>query len=246
MLRPGGNRFPTTQWTLVLSAGSEADPQSRDALAALCSSYWYPIYAYIRRRGSSAQDAQDLTQEFFTRVVEKRYMDRADPQKGRFRQFLLMCVNHFLSDAWDRSQAQKRGGPMGPEPAWCEALYGQEPADTETPELIFERRWALILIERALDGVRAEFVAEGRGADFEKLRGFLAEAGEGSSYAETAAAMGVKLEALRVTVHRMRRRYRDRLRSEIAQTVAAPEEVEPEIRYLLGILASRRGSPNFA
>jgi RNA polymerase sigma factor (sigma-70 family) len=246
MLRLGGNRFPTTQWTLVFSAGSAADPQNRDALAALCSSYWYPIYAYIRRRGSSAQDAQDLTQEFFTRVVEKRYMDRADPRKGRFRQFLLMCVNHFLADEWDRSQAQKRGGPLGPEPAWCEKLYEQEPADTETPERIFERRWALTLIERALEGVRDEFAADGRSADFEKLRVFLAGPGEGASYAETAAAMGVKQEALRMAVHRLRRRYRDRLRSEIARTVAAPEEVEPEIRYLLGVLAVRRGSSNFA
>lgn len=240
MLGPRGNPFPTTHWTLVVSAGSASDPQSEEALAALCSAYWYPVYAYIRRRGLPPEDAKDLTQEFFTRVVEKRFMVRADPQKGRFRQFLLWCVKCFLADEHDRSEAQKRRGPMAPDPGWCEDRYAQEPADPETPERIFERRWAITLIERVVAGLRDEYGAQGRERDFEKLRGFLVGGSEG--YAQAAESMGMKPETLRVAVHRLRKRYRDLLREEIAHTVAAPEDVEPEIRYLLGVLAPQRSA----
>src|SRR5215510_13513693 len=162
--------FPTTAWTLILSAGRQTDACSGDALASLCEKYWYPLYAYIRRRGYPVEQAQDLTQEFFARVLEKRYIERADRRKGRFRTFLLSSLAYFLCDEIDRGQALKRGGPHSPLPfdiRGGEEIYRREPAHNETPEKIFERRWALALLDRVLARLQEEFVEGGKSAHFE-------------------------------------------------------------------------------
>jgi len=234
--------FPTTSWTLVLSAGHAIDARSSDALASLCERYWYPLYAYLRRRGHSREEAQDLTQEFFTRVLEKRYIERADRNKGRFRTFLLTSLTCFLSDEVDRRQALKRGGRQSPLPFEIrdgEEIYQREPAHNETPERIFERRWALSLLERVLAQLRNEYVAGGKLAHFERLKVFLLGYGTDVPYAELARELQTTEGALKVAIHRLRNCYRARLRAEIAETVADTKEIEGEIRYLLGVLAKK-------
>jgi DNA-directed RNA polymerase specialized sigma24 family protein len=181
--------FPTTTWTLVLSAGQQMDAQSSDALAALCEKYWYPLYAYIRRRGYPVEQAQDLTQEFFARVLEKRYIERADRRKGRFRTFLLSSLTYFLCDESDHRQALKRGGSHATLPFEIrdgEEIYRREPSHNETPEKIFERRWALALLERVLARLRQEFVDGGKPAHFERLKVFLLGQRGDVLYAELA------------------------------------------------------------
>jgi RNA polymerase sigma-70 factor (ECF subfamily) len=236
----GSSAFPTTRWTLVIAA---ADPQRQDARAALvslCERYWYPIYAYVRRRGHPADQAQDLTQEFCIRLLEGRYLDRADPEKGRFRAFILTSLKFFLADEGDRARAQKRGGGavLSFDLSSGDDRYQREPAHNETPERIFERRWVLSMLDRVLDRLRAEFVEHGRLDHFNRLKIFLLDQAE-APYAELAREMGTSEGALKVAIHRLRKRYRDLFRQEIAETVADAADVEPELRYLAAALGKK-------
>jgi RNA polymerase sigma-70 factor (ECF subfamily) len=236
----GRSDFPTTRWTLVIAAADPQRQEARAALVSLCDGYWYPLYAYVRRRGYPADQAQDLTQEFFVRVMEGRYLDRADPEKGRFRAFILTSLKFFLADEDDRSRAQKRGGGrvLSFEISSGEDRYLREPAHNETPERIFDRRWALSVLDRVVDRLRAEFVEHGRLDHFNRLKVFLLDQAE-MPYAALAREMGTSEGALKVAIHRLRRRYRDLFRQEIAETVSDAAEVESELRYLAAALTRR-------
>jgi RNA polymerase sigma factor (sigma-70 family) len=234
---PGSSQFPTTRWTLVIAAGDPRRKEARSALVTLCENYWYPLYAYLRRRGYPADQAQDLTQEFFIRVLEGRYLDRADPDKGRFRSFLLSSLKFFVADQEDRERAHKRGGGMVVplEFSSGEERYQREPAHDETPERIFERRWALSVIDRVVEKLRNEFLQHGRPEHFERLKVFLLGQSD-APYAALAREMKTSEGALKVAIHRLRKRYRELFREEIADTVADPAEVESELRYLAAAL----------
>jgi RNA polymerase sigma-70 factor (ECF subfamily) len=225
---------------LVVAAANPQQQDSRAALISLCEGYWYPLYAYVRRRGYPADQAQDLTQEFFIRVMEGRYLDRADPEKGRFRAFILTSLKFFLADEADRSRAQKRGGGrvLSFEISSGKERYQREPADNETPERIFERCWALSVLDRVIDKLRDEFVQHGRLDHFNRLKIFLLDQAV-TPYAELAREMGTSEGALKVAIHRLRKRYRDLFRQEIAETVADAAEIEPELRYLAAALTRR-------
>ncbi len=237
---PGASQFPTTRWTLVVAAGDPRRKEARSAVVSLCENYWYPLYAYLRRRGYPSDKAQDLTQEFFIRVLEGRYLDRADPEKGRFRAFILTSLKFFLADEGDRERAQKRGGgaiqPL--EFSSGEERYQREPAHDETPERIFERRWALSVLDRVVQKLRDEFVQHGRPEHFERLKVFLLGQSD-APYAALAREMSTSEGALKVAIHRLRKRYRDLFRQEIVDTVADPAEVESEIRYLAAVLTRK-------
>lgn len=233
--RAGGGRFETTHWSLVLAAGRTPTAKSRAALATLCEHYWYPLYAFLRRQGHSAEDAQDLTQGFFARVLEKGWLQDVRPERGRFRSFLLASLSHFVSNERDRARALKRGGPKPPLPLeieTAEGLYQLEPRDDLTPERIFDRRWALTLLDRVLARLKAEFHERGKGGMFETLKVFLDGDRSGDSYKEVGAALEMTEGAVKVAVHRLRRRFRDLLRDEIAQTVERADQIDDEIRHL--------------
>lgn len=239
---PRSPAFVTTHWSVVLTAGRSDTTRAHAALAKLCQTYWYPLYAYVRRRGQSPEDAQDLTQEFFARLLEKNWVGNADQTKGRFRSFLLATMNHFLADEWDKARAQKRGGgvPLVPlQFETAETRYGVEPADPITPERIFERRWALTLLEEVLNRLRAEYEQEGKDDLFAALHPCLVGERTAQPYAELAASMGVNEGTVKSAVHRLRQRYRQLLRDEIANTVAGSEEVDEELRHLFAVLAGR-------
>jgi len=237
---PRPSQFPTTRWTLVFAAGDPHRKEARSALVSLCENYWYPLYAYLRRRGNSADEAQDLTQEFFMRVLEGRYLDRADPEKGRFRSFLLTSLKFFVADEKDRQRALKRGGgAVGPlEFSSGEELYQREPAHDESPERIFERRWAFSVLERVMEKLRDEFVHHGRPEHFERLKVFLLGQSD-APYAGLALEMNTSEGALKVAIHRLRKRYRELFRQEIADTVVDPADIESELRYLAAVLSSK-------
>src|SRR5689334_6264812 len=236
----GRSDFPTTRWTLVIAAGDPHGKQARPALVSLCENYWYPLYAYLRRRGYGADQAQDLTQEFFTRVLEGRYLDRADWERGRFRSFLLTSLKFFVADQEDRLRARKRGGGMlvPLEFSSGEERYQREPGHDETPERIFERRWALSVLDRVVERLRNEFVQHGHPEHFERLKIFLLGQSD-APYAALAREMKTSEGALKVAIHRLRKRYRELFRQEIADTVADPAEVEAELRYLAGVLTRK-------
>jgi RNA polymerase sigma-70 factor (ECF subfamily) len=235
----GREDFPKTSWTLVVAAGDPLREDCRNALVRLCENYWYPVYAYVRRHGYPEAEAQDLTQDFFVRILEGRYLNRADPNRGRFRSFLLNSCKFFLADQADRARAQKRGaGAMLPfEVASGEQRYRFEPRDNETPEHIFERGWALMLLDRVVSRLRDEFTQHGSPSDFEKLKVFLLGQGE-VPYADVAREMGATEGGLKVAIHRLRRRYRVLFLSEIRETVADPAEVDSEIQFLFSVLKS--------
>ena len=231
--------FVTTHWSLVLSARDKNSPQSADALEKLCRTYWFPIYAFVRRQGHGPHDAQDLTQEFFARVLGKNYFAGADRAKGRFRSFLLASLKHFLANEWDKTRAQKRGGGqilISIDVATAETSCGLDPADNITAEKIFERRWALTLLDQVLRRLRAEYVCDGTDNLFEPLKPTLTEVSRSVRYTEIAAQLGTSEGAVKVAVYRLRQRYREVLRAEIADTVASPGEVEDEIRNLFAAL----------
>jgi RNA polymerase sigma-70 factor (ECF subfamily) len=234
----GASHFPTTRWTLVITAGDPKQKEAHSALVSLCEAYWYPLYAFVRRRGDPADQAQDLTQEFFVRVLNGRYLDRADPEKGRFRAFILTSLKFFLADEADRHRAQRRGGGnvLSLEMSSGEERYQRDPAHNETPERIFERRWALSMLDRVVNKLRAEFVQHGRLEHFDRLKLFLLDQGD-TPYAALAREMGTSEGALKVAVHRLRKRYRELFRQEIAETVADPADVESELRFLATALA---------
>jgi len=231
----GGGRFATTHWSLVLAARDGKDERSQEALATLCGDYWQPLYAFARRRGSSPEEAQDLTQSFFAHLLEKDSIGRVDPARGRFRSFLLASFKHFLSDQRQRDHAQKRGGGRPPIPISVETAeggYTLEPSHDLTPERIYERRWALTLMERALTRLEQRHARSGKTDQFEKLKVFLSGESRPVPYAEVARQLGISEVAVKVTVHRLRKRFRDALRDEIVQTVASEEQVEAELRAL--------------
>ena len=236
---PSSGGFAATRWTLVLSAARRSEtPRAAAALAELCGIYWYPLYAYVRRRNHDVHEAEDLTQEFFARLLEKNYLGDVDRRKGKFRAFLLAALKHFLANEWRRSHAQKRGGGeivLSLDTSTAEDRYRLEPSHNLTPERIFERQWALTVLDRVLAGLQADWTAQGKEAIFNSLKPFLT-AQQSAGYAPVAAELGMTEGAVKTAVHRLRRRYRELLREEIAQTVAGPEEIDDEIRYLLSCL----------
>ncbi|HEX4265039.1 MAG TPA: sigma-70 family RNA polymerase sigma factor [Verrucomicrobiae bacterium] len=234
--------FTPTHWSVVLAAAGCADStHARDALERLCRNYWLPIYAFVRRQGHSPHDAQDLTQEFFARLLEKNYLARADREKGRFRSFLLASVKHFLANEWDKAQAQKRGGGrilISIDAELAENSFGMEPVDLLTADKIFERRWALALLEQVLRRLREEYTRDGKEKQFEQLKATLTEASRSLPYAEIATRLATSEGAVKVAVHRLRQRYRELLRAEISDTVANAGEIDDEIGNLFAALAN--------
>jgi RNA polymerase sigma factor (sigma-70 family) len=235
-----GDIFATTRWTLVIEAGRRSAPQADQALEELCRAYWFPLYAYIRRRGHSKEDAEDLTQAFFVRFLEKNYLEGLSAERGRFRAFLLASMKHFLANEWDRAQRIKRGGQI------AHLSLDWQSADAQfqvagpaglNPEHAYDREWAVALLGRVLDRLRDECVAEGRSKQFEALKVFLT-AGKGViPYTSAAASMGIDEGAARTAVHRLRKRYRTLLRDEIGQTLASPAQVDEEMKVLFGAFA---------
>ena len=232
-----GDVFATTHWTVVLAAGRRSTPQSDRALEELCRIYWFPLYAYVRRRGHTKEDAEDLTQEFFARFLGKNYLEGLSAERGRFRAFLLASLKHFLANEWDKSRRQKRGGGM------TSLSLDWQTADTQfqiaataepSPDKAFDREWAMALLAKVIERLRAECETEGRGKQFAELKIFLtADKGE-LSHADAAKTLGMDEGAVRVAVHRLRKRYRQLLRDEIAQTLADAANVDEEMRALFG------------
>lgn len=238
---PPKSVFATTRWSVVLTAGQNDTAHAHAALEKLCRTYWLPLYAYVRRCGRSPEDAQDLTQEFFAQLLERRSIERADQQKGKFRSFLLTAMNHFLADEWDKARAQKRGGGVPPIPLQldtAETRYGHEPASQTTPEQDYERRWALALLEEVLRRLAAEYQQEGRAELFAELHPCLVGERGTQPYASLAAKLGISEGTVKSTVHRLRQRYRQLLREEIANTVDGPAGVDAELHHLFAALAS--------
>jgi len=232
--------FVTTRWTMVLRAARSDTTRARAALGDLCQAYWYPLYAYARRRGYSPHDAEDLTQGFFARILKLNSLAEVGRERGKFRAFMLAAMNHFISDEWDRTSAQKRAAQrtISLDAEMAENRYRSEPADKLTPESLFERRWAVTLLENVVKHLRSEYEASGQGALFMELRFAITGDKNTIPYAELASRLGLKEEALRVTVHRLRQRYRRALREEIAQTVADESEVVEEMNCLCRILST--------
>ena len=231
--------FATTHWSVVVAAGDSSAPVARDALEKLFGTYWYPLYAYIRRRGFGAHDAEDLTQAFFAWLLQSRHLRLADSELGKFRSFLLIRLKHYLSDERKKGHAQKRGGGqpiISLNAQLAEDRYGLEPVTELTPERIFERRWALAVLERSVARLREEYVTAGRTGLFEELKHFPPGQKGQIAYAEVAARLGVTESAVKSAIHRMRMRHRDLLRQEIAHTVSTPAEVDDELRYLITVL----------
>ena len=231
--------FATTHWSVVLAAGQRDSPQTAAALEKLCRTYWYPLYAYVRRRGSGSEDAQDLTQSFFARLLERDLLSRASPQRGRFRSFLLTTLQNFLADEHDRAVARKRGAGqplISMDELDAEARYALEPTDNVSPDKLFERRWATTVLEQAWTRLETEYAAEGKVDLFRELRRFNSAQESAPGYTEAAGNLGLPENTVKSLVHRMRRRYRTLLRAEIAHTVADPAEIDEEICYLLGVL----------
>jgi len=234
-----GQCFTTTHWSVVLTAGTESSPVAQAALETLCRSYWYPLYAYVRRQGNSPEDAQDLTQEFFARFLEKQIFRQARPERGRFRSFLLTSIKHFLVNEWHRATARKRGGGHTLVPldtVLAERLYSREPARDLAADKLYDRSWALALLEQVRARLRDEYAAEGRSDRFEIVERFLPGEESGVSYVEVARQLGMAEGTLKSDVHRFKQRYRQVLRAEIAHTVARPEDVDEELRHLLAVL----------
>ena len=233
--RPGADdQFETTHWSLVLAAGSDTS-RCAAALAMLCEAYWYPLYAFIRRRGHEPQTAEDLTQEFFATLLDKRYLAMADPDRGRFRAFLLTSVKHFLANQRARAQAQKRGGGkplLSLDFTDAEGRYLAEPSHGLTAERLYERRWALTLLDRVLGQLAAEYEANGQAALFDALRDSLVRPRGTTPYRQIAAELERTEGAVKTAVHRLRRRYRKLLIAEISHTVAPGEDAQDEIRML--------------
>ena len=232
--------FIPTRWTVVLSAREAGSPRAGAALESLCRTYWYPLYAYARRLGQAPHDAQDLTQEFFARLLAKRWLDRADRDKGRFRTFLLTAFKRFLANEHDRARTRKRGGGTVHLPldtAQAESRYETEPPVDLPADRLYERRWALTLLGQTMARLRTEFEGAGRTDEFEQLKRFLAVDKSTIAYADVARALGLSEGTARVAVHRLRRRFREVFREEVTHTVAAAEDADEELRHLLAALA---------
>jgi len=237
---PQPEYFATTHWSVVLTAGHGDTPRSQAALEKLCRAYWFPLYAYVRRRGYQVEDAQDLTQQFFARLVERNLVAHADQSRGRFRTFLLVAMEHFLANEWDKARALKRGGgkqfvPIQTDSA--ETRYGVEPADERTPEQVFEYNWALALLDQVMGQLEADYRDRGQVGLFTALKPCLVSSSSAETYAALAAQLETNEGSVRVAVHRLRARYRELLRAEIANTVDSQDEVDAEMRHLFKVLA---------
>ena len=234
-------RFPTTSWTIVSAAGRHSSG-SAEALNELCAAYWFPVYAFIRRRGHTREAAEDLSQEFFARILEHDTLSGARRERGKFRSFLLASVTNFLANQWDRSQAQKRGGgctPLSLDFQAGEDRYHQEPCHQLTPEALFERQWAVAVLDLVLARLREEHRRKGQTAQFDRLQGFLTGDRDPGSYAEVASSLNLSDAAVRTAVHRLRRRYAALVREEVLLVVGDPDEVEGEMSFLLAALEQR-------
>lgn len=239
--KAGPGWFATTHWSLILAAGRSPTPRSAAALETLCETYWPPRYAYARRKGHSAEDAEDLVQGLFALLLEREDLQHVAPERGKFRSFLLASLNHYISNERDRARAKKRGGDrliLSLDAQREEEGYLQEPADNLTPEKVFERRWALTLLERAFARLRDEHEVKGKSEFFDSIQPYLVASEDRAPYKEAAEKLGMSEGSLKVAIHRMRRRFRDALRDEVAQTVTNEKEIEEEIRYLLTVLGS--------
>lgn len=236
---PGG--FVTTQWSTVLAAGADSSPEAQGALERLCRAYRYPLYVHVRRLGWKPEDAEDMTQEFLARFIGRKYLQRADRERGRFRSFLLTSLKHFLADEWDKLRAQKRGGGQqaiswdGMDP---EERYRLEPTEALTPDRAYEKRWAGMLLESVLGQLRADYETNGRLREFDLLKNHVWGDGHAGDYAHLAAALSMQEDTVKVTVHRLRKLFREALRQEVLSTVSSPGEVDEEMRYLYTLLSS--------
>ncbi len=234
--------FPPTRWSVVLAATQRPSPESAAAMEALCRAYWHPLYTYVRRSGQSPHDAQDLTQEFFARLLEHHWLDTADPGKGRLRTFLIVALKHFLHKEWRRASAQKRGGGQSPvelDTACAESQYAIEASSNLAPDAAYDRQWALTLLDLTLKRLAAEFATAGRADDFEALKGCLLAAHGNLDYAAVATRLGLQAGAARVAVHRLRKRFREIYREEISQTLAEGADLEAELHHLAAALAGK-------
>jgi RNA polymerase sigma-70 factor (ECF subfamily) len=233
--------FHTTHWTVVLAAQAGHDTSAAAALANLCSTYWYPLYAFIRRSGLSCHDAEDLTQGFFYSFLRRESLTHVNPLAGKFRSYLLTCLKHFLSNERRRAQTQRRGAGVQEIPFDTEAAetrYLAEPADHVTPDVLFERRWAFTVLDGVLDNLRQEYLQRDKGTLFDDLRALLPGDAAIGSRAELAARHGMSVGALDVALHRFRQRFGALLREQVVRTVSSPDEVEQELRYLVSVLGS--------
>jgi RNA polymerase sigma factor (sigma-70 family) len=233
-----GRMFPHTRWSVVLAAMQPGSPESTSALEALCHAYWHPLYAYVRRCGHSPHDAQDLTQEFFQRLLEKRWLEDVDRENGRLRTFLVLALKHFMANDWRRASAQKRGGHQFHVPLDTELAEKQFAPDSQSsPDEVFDRQWSLVLLDLTLNKLQSEFAAAGRSADFAKLKSCLMAEHGAIDYAAIAQQLGVNAGAARVAVHRLRKRFRQLFREEISRTLADGSDLEGELRHLAAALA---------
>jgi RNA polymerase sigma factor (sigma-70 family) len=229
----------TTQWPLVIAAAESDHPEGREALAELCRIYWWPVYAFVRHRGHPRDAAEDLTQAFFTRFLEKGYVRQVRRERGRFRSFLFVCLKHFLANEWDRVRARRRGGDQ---PLFAldfdaeEDAYRPEPADPTTPEDVYVREWATALLRRTMRRLGEEMIAGGNAERFRRLSGYLTGDDSGSTYREVGRDLALSEAAVKVAVHRMRRRFGELLREEVSRTVETAEEIDAEIQYIFQAL----------
>lgn len=236
----GPRIFATTHWSVVLAAGHESSTNASAALETLCRAYWYPLYVYVRRKGHSPDDARDLTQEFFAQLISKEHLRLADRQKGKFRTFLLAMLDHFLAREWNRAHRQKRGGEyqfISLDQHSPEERYRLEPADNDTPEKKFLRQWALTVLKQTMTALERECEANGKRALFSEAKNLLSGERDPQVYVSISQRLGMAQGAARVAVHRLRQRYGELLRREIAQTVETQAEVDEEMRCLLGALS---------
>jgi RNA polymerase sigma-70 factor (ECF subfamily) len=237
--RPHPRDFASTQWSIVLAAGDRERRNAREALSRLCELYWYPLYAYVRRRVSDVHEAHDLTQAFFAELLEKNYIGAATPQRGLFRAFLLTAFKHFLAKEWKKARAQKRGGgraAISLDFAAADSTLRIDPAAGLTPEQIYDQQWAIALLGQIMDRLRAEFAEKGKSNQFAELKGFLIGDHAQITYAQVAARLNMTEAAAKKAGSRMRRRYRELLREEIGRTVSGPDAVEEEIQHLFAVL----------
>ena len=239
-MNPAAPDFTTTHWSVVLASAQGDSPQAAVALEQLCRTYWYPLYAFVRRQGHNPHDAEDLLQGFFARFLEKNYLNAVDQSKGRFRSFLLAALKHFLADEWDKAHACKRGGRvqfLSLDSEAAESRSWEEPVADLTPERLYEQRWACVLLERVMQRLEEDWAEAGKRDFFEALKPFLVGESRSATYAQLALKLGVSEAALKMKVQRLRHRYQRLLREEIAHTVASPAEVEDEIGYLFRVLS---------
>jgi RNA polymerase sigma-70 factor (ECF subfamily) len=241
--QPGSSALPravfaTTHWSVVLAAGAGESIRAQEALSRLCSTYWYPLYAFVRRRGGSPEDAEDLTQEFFARLLERKTLSHIDREGGRFRSFLLKSLNHFLTDEWRRVRAQKRGAGkiLSLDAAHAETRYGLEPIDERSPEVLYDRAWALALLQAVFCRLQDEYTRAGKSALFRDLRFCLTGQRSAIPYHELADKLQLPENTIKTLVRRLRQRYRELLREEVAQTVSSPEQIEQELQLLFAAL----------